>query len=267
MIRSLVTTNNHHYYYGRNIVINVIGWFLISIITSIVFVSSSSDVTSSSFHKLPLEGIQPDPFVVAAPIIIAAVCKDGVAIIAAHPQSPSGSNDDDDTIVDEATAIQMDPLLYYRPSKYNNNNNNDISTTEPDKDINDNLLLESTKNNIIDVSTEEDDGSIPFIDIPIDFGGPYRINNIGRISTDGIVVVSCGWRPDCQTILDYCETILDNEIQIHGRKVSVLSSYTNDYSFSNRLVNQLSYYKAQCAVSERVSFTYFLFPEFFYPFS
>jgi hypothetical protein len=198
--------------------------------------------------------------VVAAPIIIAAVCKDGVAIIAAHPPSPSSdSKDENGVIVDEATAIQMDPLLYYRPSKNSDNNdndNNDVSSTQQqsDKDSNDKKLSESTI--IIDVTTEEDDGSIPFVDIPIDFGGPYRINNIGRISTDGIIVVSCGWRPDCQTILDHCETLLDNEIQIHGRRVSVLSTYTNDYTISNRLVNQLSYYKAQCAVSERVRFSF-----------
>ena len=45
-------------------------------------VSSSSESTASLAR--PLLGSSPDPFVAASPLIIAAVCSDGVAMVATH---------------------------------------------------------------------------------------------------------------------------------------------------------------------------------------
>ena len=61
--------------------------------------SSTSPTTSSGIGsegtKLPLHGITPDTFVQAAPLMVAAVCRDGVVILAAH------------------TSADDEPLLYH----------------------------------------------------------------------------------------------------------------------------------------------------------
>jgi len=37
-----------------------------------------------SLGHLRLQGMKPDPFAAASPLIVAAVCSDGIAMIAAH---------------------------------------------------------------------------------------------------------------------------------------------------------------------------------------
>jgi hypothetical protein len=46
--------------------------------------SSNGRSVSSSGEGYPLAGVAPDRFVAAAPLIVAAVCSDGVAVVATH---------------------------------------------------------------------------------------------------------------------------------------------------------------------------------------
>jgi hypothetical protein len=54
-------------------------------------IASSTGVSRAALRSedpsLPLHGLKPDPFVLAAPLVVAAVCRDGVAIVATHTAS------------------------------------------------------------------------------------------------------------------------------------------------------------------------------------
>jgi hypothetical protein len=63
----------------------------------LVVAAASSASSKSEFP--PLRGLRPDLFVQAAPLVVAMACRDGVAILAAHP-SPSS-----------------EPLLHYDPEE------------------------------------------------------------------------------------------------------------------------------------------------------
>lgn len=49
--------------------------------------SSPSISEAARMESLGLYGIQPDPFIAASPVIVAAVCSDGIAMVAAHTVS------------------------------------------------------------------------------------------------------------------------------------------------------------------------------------
>ena len=49
--------------------------------------SARTNAPNRSENDLPLHGVKPDKFVASAPLIVAAVCNDGVAIIATHTAS------------------------------------------------------------------------------------------------------------------------------------------------------------------------------------
>jgi hypothetical protein len=49
--------------------------------------ASSSATASPKEDILGLRGIKPDPFVAASPLIVAAVCRDGIAMVAVHTVS------------------------------------------------------------------------------------------------------------------------------------------------------------------------------------
>lgn len=55
--------------------------------------SAASDATRR--NSQPSAGAHPDPFVAAAPLVLAAACRDGIVIVAAHPQ------------------LESEPLLYH----------------------------------------------------------------------------------------------------------------------------------------------------------
>ena len=70
--------------------------------------SSRSSIEENESFKV--EGIQPDKFVQAAPLVIAAVCSDGVAVIAAH------------------TLDENEPLLYFSSADQGSHPRSELST-------------------------------------------------------------------------------------------------------------------------------------------
>lgn len=65
-----------------------------------------------------LPGIKPDPFVQAAPLIVAAVCKDGIVVLAAH-----SSDEDEPLLYGETTSSDTEfqdlPEGYKGPFRIN----------------------------------------------------------------------------------------------------------------------------------------------------
>jgi hypothetical protein len=130
------------------------------LILSLVARRSVSTSASQDASEV-LRGKNPDSFVQRAPLVVAMACRDGVAMIAAHPEP----NDDEDALLYEdldSDAINRDAI-------------------DRDGDA---------------VSDQIDDANLttaPFRDLPLSYEGPLRIHSIG---TQGAVLVSCGWGAD-----------------------------------------------------------------------
>lgn len=152
-------------------------------------VSSSNRIVSSPGDKIP-ERYKPDRFVQAAPLIVAAVCRDGVAVIAAH------------------TSDEDEPLLYYQPES---------SISKPN-----------------DIQ--------PFLDLPENFAGPFRIQSIDAYGT---TMLTCGWRADCDALVRRAVAMAAAETRRYGEMGS-------SASYAKFLASEISLYLAQCAVSEWV---------------
>ena len=58
------------------------------IVASLLFTLANSSRGSTEGEKLELHGTKPDKFVAAAPLLVAASCKDGVAMVAVHGPTP-----------------------------------------------------------------------------------------------------------------------------------------------------------------------------------
>ena len=160
--------------------------------TTLVYSSSSSNrIVSLPGDKIP-ERSKPDRFVQAAPLIVAAVCRDGVAVIAAH------------------TSDEDEPLLYYQP---------DSSTSKPN-----------------DIK--------PFLDLPENFAGPFRIQPIDAYGT---TMLTCGWRADCDALVRRAVAMAAAEKRRYG-EMGMSASYAKFLS------SEISLYLAQCAVSDWVRF-------------
>lgn len=126
------------------IVVGCLFLFAISTCNASTSGSVSASSASSSRGKSSL-GMQPSPFVAAAPLIAAAVCRDGVVIVAAH------------------ASAQDEPLLYHT---YKDN-----TETNENKD-------ETITNGAITTTA-----SVLGTDLPRDFKGPFRIQAIDAYGT------------------------------------------------------------------------------------
>ena len=206
-----------------------------------VFSKQQTSTTTSTYPQR-LHGMERDPFVENAPLVIAIACRDGVAIVAAtEPTSVLLSSS---TATTSSSAVQnhqqlsknlgivdSEPLMYY--------NANEIRKL---------LRTNPTTNTTTTIDDDDDDDTgYPFLDLPDTFAGPYRIQSVTsdnhRSST---FFVSCGWK-------------VDGYIQLRNAARDIVNSerYTfgmvDDEEISIPLLaNQISMYMAQCAISERV---------------
>lgn len=192
------------------------------------WVSSKRVSTTTSTYPQPLHGIERDPFVENAPLVIAVACRDGVAIVAATEPSLSSSIAHQPKLKNHNNIADSEPLMYYNADEIKN-------------------ILQKRESNTTTTIKEDDDG-YPFMDLPDTFSGPFRIQSVTndyhrRSST---FFVSCGWKVDGYIQLrNAIRDIVDNERYTFG--------IVDDDEISVTLIaNQVSLYMAQCAVSERV---------------
>ena len=155
---------------------------LLLISFTVVSLASSSATAGSSSNKQPnrlgLPGALPDPFVAASPLIVAAVCSDGVAMVATH------------------TVSSKENLL--RDYRSDENRANDINDDDPEKERGDGKPTTAASG---------------LKDIPRDHGGPYRIQKIDRCGTH---LLSAGWRADCDLLTAKVRSIASRETSIFG---------------------------------------------------
>jgi hypothetical protein len=228
-----------------------------SVVTAVVFIplffagaSTSSSTTNgnsiTTTYPAKLHGIERDPFVQSAPLVVAIACRNGVVIVSAT--SPSTTSDLP-TWNFHNESCDSEPLLYY--------NANDIIETRKSKfrtDGNSSSNSSTIATDIDESNVTNDTDGYPFLDLPDTFAGPYRIQSIGATTvkehgstpatttTTTTAFVSCGWKADGYIrLLNMARDILDTERSTFGEECNVAI-----------LANQLSLYMAKCAVSERV---------------
>jgi hypothetical protein len=167
--------------------------------------------SSASGQGSGLEGVAgASQFVSAAPLIVAAVCRDGVAVVAAH------------------TSTEDEPLLYHSTSTL--------------QDIDEDSNVENKDND-----SDEDSSSVQVgvnvQDLPLDYGGPIRIHPIDSFGT---TLVSAGWRSDCEILASRCRSIAASQLasmgppatgsSLYGHLVSTeLSLYMSQCAVSERV--------------------------------
>lgn len=191
-------------------------------------VSSKQRKTTSTYPQ-PLHGIERDPFVENAPLVIAVACRDGVAIVAAtEPSSGTAQHEKLHHCI-----IDSEPLLYYNAGEIKEM----VQKHQPQQ------------TNGVAMNIDDDNDGYPFLDLPDTNAGPYRIQSLtsdGRRSTT--FYVSSGWKVDGYIHLrNAARDMVNNERYTFG--------IVDDEEISiTLLANQLSLYMAQCAVSDQVSF-------------
>jgi hypothetical protein len=180
-----------------------------------------------------------DDFVQAAPLIVAMVCRDGVAILAAHTRAQDESEillynhnfilqqqrkrqQQQQQVLNEKVDLQQ--KLQEESSSMTKNHNND----HDDNDT-------PTRTPLTSMMTTK---MILFQDLPGDFCGPFRIQSLMGTTT---ALVSTGWRADCDHLMSVCQMQA-------ARKAAWLGKGTDDPYHGHILATELSLYMAQRAL-------------------
>lgn len=145
---------------------------------------------SKSKNLLPLFGTKPDKFVASAPLIVAAVCKDGVALIATHTSSLT-----EPLLMDESWDGKVD----------------EHGATESTAGMDDESPLSDTLTSL---------NKLPK-DIPLSFRGPFRIQSIDGV---GSTLVCAGWRTDGEQLAEKFRSLAMTESSQFGEPI-----YAHEY--------------------------------------
>lgn len=151
-----------------------------------------------------------DPFVTSAPLIVGAICSDGVALIALHT-----------SFADEPLLLDADePLL---ESEDDTQGTSDIQV--------DNSATKKSSN-----------GTISIGDVPRSYRGPFRISAVDGFGTG---MVCAGWRSHGQLMVDYCRDLAKEELQVFGPP-RMTTTYCQEYG--RYLAQQTSAWMAYSAI-------------------
>lgn len=221
---------------------------LVSEYYTVVVVSASSSISSSSqtstiknnnkqgkpptVEELCEKGLI-DRWVMASPLSCAAVCKDGIAIVATHESAASSYSDE--------------PLLLPITTTTTTATDSSDSTINKEED-----------------KAKGDEKMMRFKSLPKTYKGPLRIEQILDTTTSSYYILSAGWRTDCMTMKEYCRTKLHQERKKFGilslgkEQTTETSTTTKPQSMmindneSEILGESASFYMAQCEFSESV---------------
>jgi hypothetical protein len=167
--------------------------------------------------KLPLHGLQPDKFVSLAPLIVAAVCSDGIVMIATH------------------TSYLQEPLLMRLPD----NSQDNSSFLEMSINTTDTAINSTQQQNTSEAASNV---TLPR-DVPLDFRGPFRIQSIDSV---GSTLLCAGWKTDGDWLTQTCRDLAESEIANFGPP-------TTGSGYGRYIANEASFWMAQCAVSDQVN--------------
>jgi hypothetical protein len=211
---------------------------LFCLVTLVALIKASKRSDTISSYPQQLLGIEQDPFVQAAPFVIAVACRDGVAIVAGTSPPPSTKRQQQQE--QSLDGCDDEPLVYYDLDDEEAEMNSALDNNSESIHCNETTHISNYEDNS---TLNDENNTYSFLDLPDSYTGPYRIQSIDQKSTV-TSFVSCGWKADGYIrLLNAARDIVDNERYIFGEVCS-----------TSILADQLSLYMTQCAVSERVSF-------------
>jgi hypothetical protein len=219
-----------------------------------------------------------DPYVNAAPLSVAAVCSDGIALIALH----YGVGDEYDEAAEDQDKLKItSPML-------ENDGKKDQLASSPDKHVNEQTSqIEESKKHL----------GLVFRDLPVSTRGPLRIeqvyncgantssqqiNSIPRSLPPPMSILTAGWRTDGMTLASAARDLISEErmlycmphLAVSGEICNGVSITSGSQSklitesmtgkvnnlpercvtaqpyFGRRIAEGLSYYLAKCDFSE-----------------
>ena len=142
-----------------------------------------------------------NPLVVSSPVVAAAVCRDGIVLLACHHK-----------------ILASPQQQQQQPSEVNDDSRDD--------DVDD-----SSSQNL-------------FRDLPVEFGGPFRIQSL---DLQGTALMTAGWRPHAHYFIAKAQELYKDENETVGSDVSIAL-----------LASQLSLLLATTAVGSDVSHILFI---------
>lgn len=188
--------------------------FLAAIVVVVVSPVGSWASLSSSTTASSKPGATPgklDPFVTSAPLIVGAVCSDGVALLALH------------------TSFADEPLLL----------DADETRQESDEDAKETSAAQVDRNL---TNTTSFNATISITDVPRSYRGPFRVHVIDGFGTG---MVCAGWRSHGQLMVDYCRDLAKEELQVFGPP-RMTTTYCQEYG--RYLAQQTSAWMAYSAI-------------------
>ena len=188
-----------------------------------------------AIEQLGLHGIRPDPFVAASPLIAAAVCSDGIAMVAAHTVSTK-----EKLLRDFQHDYRHEVADTKDDTNINTANNNPHSIQSADTEDNDDTNMSET--NVLSENFFTD----CWKELQRDHGGPFRIRKIDRFGTH---LLTAGWRADCDVLTAKLRSISSKEIAVFGPPKWGLF-------YGRYLAQEISLWMAQCAVTDGVRYIY-----------
>ena len=190
--------------------------FLIALISAIIISASSilvdeqrgrRSTTTAAHAKFPssLSGINPDPFVLASPLIVGVVCRDGVLLIAFH------------SIFSSEDGGRNESILLRK--SYNNNGRKDegdavITSNNPAVQSSQHPYCDSDSGESSKIQSSSSSIFLQQKDLPRSYRGPFRIYNLDSSGTTAMVCA--GWRTDCQYLAKCIRSIDKTERLVFG---------------------------------------------------
>ena len=206
-----------------------------------------------------------DPFVVASPPSVAAVCRDGVAMVSLHydVDLPEGEGEeeeeeeaDDDDVGDgggDDEAVEMSSAT-------------DSGGEGGGRAVASSLTLTTTTADVASRTDDDDDdgsgissfssSSSPnhFRDLPSSSRGPLRIESVHdnyhhRRGAPPMSLLTAGWRTDGMALADAARALAADEVRLFCPPSSMSLSSSSSVAMGRRIARGLSYYLAKCASS------------------
>lgn len=197
-------------------------FILLIAVFSVCILKASS---SSDPHSQPLQTSQPDRFVSASPLALAAVCRDGVAILATH------------------TAAAQEPLLL--EESHDRASVTETETCQSELDAEDNKSNAPAQQSSASARGMDDMCRSPLLqDIPLGHRGPFRIDSIDG---SGTTLVCAGWRTDCAALAARCRSVAASEIARYGA-----TDVGKGIDYGRHLAKSVASWMAQCSFSDNV---------------
>lgn len=160
--------------------------------------SSLTAPSTSQSRSVAPPGSEPDRFVSASPLVMAAICSDGICLLATH-SSPA-----------------YEPLQIGVVEVTEQDAKTATSTRQRDSGVNahddEGRPSDGASNTVVN---SKEDRTSQYQDLPSLYRGPTRIAWIDD-TRGGVCCVTSGWRTDCAMLISKCRSLVMSERSRYG---------------------------------------------------